>query len=202
MMMTAVNARNRRQEILEKATDLFAARGYEGTSVRSIAAACDITEAAIYRHFDHKHHLYEEVIRHKAAQHDIKGCLQRYAGKGTVEDVLLGVSEHLLSITTADPALMRLMFNNSLESGSEAAVLFREVRLPYVEFLARELMERSQAGEIRSVDSFTTARCFVGMVMDCALNFGVWNQIVHLELTARDVYCDTVPIFARGLQKP
>ncbi len=201
-MTSAVNARSRRQEILERAADLFAERGFEGTSIRSIAAACSITEAAIYRHFDHKHHLYEEVIRNKAAQHDIAGCLQRYAGAGSIEDVLLGVSEHILSITAADPTLMRLMFNNSLESGSEAAVLFREVRLPYVEFLARELIERAKTGEIRPVDSFLTARCFVGMVMDCALNFGVWNQIVHLELTARDVYCDTVPIFARGLQMP
>jgi len=199
---SVVNARNRRQEILERATDLFADRGFDGTSIRSIASACSITEAAIYRHFDHKHHLYEEVIRHKAAQHDITGYLQRLARVGTVEDVLLGVSEHILSITTADPTLMRLMFNNSLERGTEAAVLFREVRLPYVEFLARELMERAQAGEIRPVDSFITARCFVGMVMDCALNFGVWSQIVHLDLTARDVYCNTVPIFARGLQMP
>jgi AcrR family transcriptional regulator len=197
-----VKVRSRRQEILERATDLFAERGFEGTSVRSIAAACGVTEAAIYRHFDHKHHLYEEVIRSKAEQHDITGRLQRFAGKGSIEDVLLSLSDHLLSITTADPTLMRLMFNNSLESGAEAAALFREVRLPYVEFLSRELTERAQAGEIRPVDSFITARCFVGMVMDCALNYGVWNRIVHLELTARDVYCDTVPIFARGLQMP
>lgn len=201
-MTPVANPRSRRQEILEKSTDLFAARGYDGTSVRSIATACGITEAAIYRHFDHKHHLYEEVIRNKAAQHDITGFLARQAGVGSIEVALTRVSEHILSITTADPTLIRLMFNNSLESGSEAAVLFREVRLPYVEFLARELMERAQAGEIRPVDGFITARCFVGMVMDCALNFSVWNQIVHLDLTARDVYCNTVPIFARGLQKP
>lgn len=191
--------RNRRQEILDRATDLFAERGFEGTSVRAIATACSITEAAIYRHFEHKHHLYEEVIRHKAGQHDILGYLARHAGAGTVEDVMRTVAEHILAITTDDPTLMRLMFNNSLESGTEAAVLFREVRLPYVEFLARELMDRVQAGEIRPVDAFTTARCFVGMVMDCALNFGVWSQILHLEPEVRDTYCNVVPIFARGL---
>jgi hypothetical protein len=103
-------------------------------------------------------------------------------------------------LTSADATLMRLMFNNSLESGSTAAVLFREVRLPYVEFLAQELIDRAATGEIRAVDSSVTARCFVGMVMDCALNFGVWNQIVHLELSQRDVYCNTVPIFAHGLK--
>ena len=59
---------NRRDQILTRATDLFARSGYVGTSVRQIARSCGITEAAIYRHFDSKRHLYEEVIRAKARE--------------------------------------------------------------------------------------------------------------------------------------
>ena len=61
----------RRQQILLEASALFAEGGYEGTSIRGIAKACGITEAAIYRHYASKAHLYEEVIRAKASQHDI-----------------------------------------------------------------------------------------------------------------------------------
>jgi len=194
------HARNRRDQILDEATQLFSRHGFAGTSIRGIAGRCSITEAAIYRHFANKEDLYAEVLRHKAAQHDIDGYLAQRAGKGTVEDALTAVAEHILALTREDPGLVRLMFASSLEDGQVAAVLFKEVRLHYVQFLARELEQRIETGEIVPVDAFITARCFVGMVMDCALNYGIWERIIQMELRPRDVYCNTVPIFARGLR--
>jgi AcrR family transcriptional regulator len=190
----------RRQQILEEATSLFAGHGYDGASIRVIARACGITEAAIYRHFDNKIHLYEEVIRAKAAEHDIAGQLAVAAEQGSVEDVLRAVAEHILDLARRDQELMRLMFNSRLGEGSVADVLFSEIRLPYIRFVADELSRRLAAGEIREVDPLITARCFVGMVMDCALNFGVWEKLTDVEFQAGDVVCNNVPIFARGLE--
>ena len=195
-------AGERRQQILREATGLFAQNGFDGTSVRAIARSCGITEAAIYRHFDHKVHLYEEVIRAKAGQHDIAGTLAEFAREGPVEDVLRRVAEHVLELAARDPELMRLMFNNTLETGTVATVLFREVRLPYITFLTRELERRMADGEIRVVEPFITSRCFVGMVMDCALNINVWEEINEAVFQAGDVVCNNVPIFARGLSTP
>ncbi|MBU8871681.1 MAG: hypothetical protein KOO60_12515, partial [Gemmatimonadales bacterium] len=115
------------------------------------------------------------------------------------EDVLRGISEHILNLVDSDPELIRLMFNNSLESGDLAAILFKEVRLPYIEFLAEELKHRITSNEVRPVDPFITSRCFVGMVMDCALNVSVWTKIQETKFVAHKVVCNNVPIFARGL---
>ena len=193
------NGSERREQILREATGLFAQHGFDGASVRAIARACDITEAAIYRHFDHKVHLYEEVIRAKAGQHDISSRLEIHAGAGTIEDVLREVATNVLDLAKRDPELIRLMFNNTLETGTVSTVLFREVRLPFISFLSRELAQRMAAGEICEVEPFITSRCFVGMVMDCALNINVWEEINDTEFQAGDVICNNVPIFARGL---
>ena len=193
-------APDRRTQILEEATCLFADHGYDGTSIRVIARACGITEAAIYRHFDGKTNLYEQVIRVKAAQHDIATHLAGHAGQGGIEDVLRTVAEHVLDLARTDPELMRLMFNSSLEQGNVADVLFTEIRLPYIRFVADELGARIAGGEIRAVDPMITARCFVGMVMDCALNIGVWEKLTDVPFRAGDVVCNNVPIFARGLE--
>lgn len=115
-MQVSHKTNSRRDQILHRATDRFAAGGYAGTSVREIARACGITEAAIYRHFDGKLHLYEEVIRTKAAEHDIVGHLAGKREQGTIRDALEAVSRHVMSLTRKDPGLVRLMFNNSLES--------------------------------------------------------------------------------------
>ncbi len=200
-MMVANKTRptNRREQILSEATVLFTAHGYDGTSIRLIAKSCSITEAAIYRHFESKENLYESVIAHKARQHDIRARLANNMDHGSIEDLLAFIAGHILSLAEKDPQLMQLMFRNSFQTGPVAHMLFQEVRLPYIEFLTRELEERKKLGEVTDVDAFTSSRCFVGMVMDCALNTGVWTRITNQEFLAENVICNNVPIFARGL---
>jgi AcrR family transcriptional regulator len=198
--MTAVpKPINRREQILREGSRLFAENGFQGTSIRAIASACGISEAALYRHFAGKDGIYEEVIRWKAGQHDIQDFLEQIGGHGDVEQVLTRMAEHMLGFLETDPELLGLMFNNSVETGPAAAVLFREVRLPYIDFLAGELERRITAGEVRKVDPRITARCFVGMVMDCALTVGVWNKLTKFDFHAKSVIRNNVPIFARGL---
>ena len=201
--MNPINGQpNRRQQILDEATHLFAAKGFEGASMRTIARACGITEAAIYRHFKGKNDLYEQVITAKAVQHNIAGQLETFSSDWNIEQVLRTIAEHILAMANQDPELMRLMVNNSLERGSSVArVLFKEVRLPYITYLSCELTQRISDGEIRAIDPLIASRCFVGMVMDCALNVGVWNRIAGLDIAADDVVCNNVPIFALGLTK-
>jgi len=196
---TAEKPYSRRDQILDEATGLFSEMGYDGTSIRVIARACGISEAAIYRHFENKVHLYEAVISRKASEHDIAGYLAKHS-TGDIEAVLTTIARHILSYIDTDPVLLRLMFNNSLESGPVAAVLFREFRLPYIKHLAGELERRMATGEVRVIDPFITARCFVGMVVDCALSSGVWPKITEFKFNAGDVICNNVPIFARGLR--
>jgi hypothetical protein len=91
--------------------------------------------------------------------------------------------------------------NNRLERGGVADVLFSEIRLPFIRFLAADLQRRMDAGEIRTIEPMITARCFVGMVMDCALSIGVWERLTEKRFKADDVVCNNVPIFARGLER-
>ena len=197
----ATTTGNRSQQIVAQATNLFAKHGYAGTSIRRIARACGITEAAIYRHFDSKLHLYEEVIRAKAAQHDIAGYLAKQVGRGTIRDALIAVSSHIMQLTREDPTLVRLMFNNSLESGNVPTVLFQEIRMPYINFLTREFERRMDEDEIVPVRAFLTGRCFVGMVLDCALNLGTWETLFPNRSQPIDIYSNTAAIFANGLLK-
>ena len=50
--------------ILKTAVRLFAERGYEATSVRTLAAKAHVNQAAINYHFKTKDGLYREVLRH------------------------------------------------------------------------------------------------------------------------------------------
>lgn len=48
---------NRREELLAKAAELFATRGFDGTSMRDIASAVDMLPGSLYYHFASKEEL-------------------------------------------------------------------------------------------------------------------------------------------------
>ncbi|UVY83387.1 TetR/AcrR family transcriptional regulator [Brachybacterium sp. NBEC-018] len=54
--------RERRAQLLGIATEVFRARGYQGTSMDDIAAAAGVTKPVLYQHFTSKETLYTEVI--------------------------------------------------------------------------------------------------------------------------------------------
>ncbi len=52
----------RREQILETAADLFAARGFHGVSVAELGAACGISGPALYKHFPSKDAMLAEML--------------------------------------------------------------------------------------------------------------------------------------------
>src|SRR3954451_2180849 len=52
----------RREQILETAAELFAARGFHGVSVADLGAACGISGPALYKHFASKEALLAEML--------------------------------------------------------------------------------------------------------------------------------------------
>lgn len=60
---TRVPAAERRAEIVRAAQQLFAQKGYDGTSIEDIGAAVGLTGPAIYRHFDSKQALFVATFR-------------------------------------------------------------------------------------------------------------------------------------------
>src|SRR3954449_6918148 len=59
---------DRRAQILNTACELFAQKGFRGTTTRELAAAVGVTEPVLYEHFRTKRDLYSAIIGEKAQQ--------------------------------------------------------------------------------------------------------------------------------------
>lgn len=55
---TTQTPNNRREELLDRAGELMAAKGYDGTSMRDIASAVGMLPGSLYYHFDSKESLF------------------------------------------------------------------------------------------------------------------------------------------------
>lgn len=59
----------RRQEIVDAATELFLAQGYDRTSTNDVMQKLNIAKGTIYHYFESKQHLLEAVADHLAADY-------------------------------------------------------------------------------------------------------------------------------------
>ncbi len=60
---------NTKQEILEKALDLFSVQGYEATSISQIAEAVGIRKASMYSHFGSKQEILDALTQEALEQY-------------------------------------------------------------------------------------------------------------------------------------
>lgn len=61
--MPRLKAPQRREQLIEVATRLFAAAGYDATTTAAIAQAAGVTEPILYRHFRSKQELFVAIVR-------------------------------------------------------------------------------------------------------------------------------------------
>lgn len=82
-----------RERILDAALACFAARGYEGTSMRQLAEACGLTDAALYYHFESKAALMRALLAERwgtiAAPEPPSATLTPHAALHRVVDLIV-----------------------------------------------------------------------------------------------------------------
>src|SRR5882757_5260871 len=57
---------DKKDHIINKAVELFAAKGFEGTSIRDLATAADVNVAMVNYYFGTKEKLFDAIIERKA----------------------------------------------------------------------------------------------------------------------------------------
>ncbi len=76
---------DKKEHIINTAIELFAERGYEGTSIRDLAAKADVNIAMINYYFGSKDKLFEALIEYKASY--IKERLEEIINNTTKSDI-------------------------------------------------------------------------------------------------------------------
>ncbi len=197
---TRFSAEDRRQQILETATELFARQGYGGTTTRQIAESARVNEAIIFRHFPTKEDLYWAVIEHKCRQgHGRQIVAERLAGGGPIEEVFAGIALDFLNLRERDSTLSRLLLFSALEN-HRLSQRFFDVHIAEVyEALAQYIREQIDVGRFRSVDPLLAARGFWGMVIYHFLIQELFGAKRSQNIDPREASRTLADIWLRGM---
>src|SRR3954462_9040046 len=76
---------DKREHIINTAIKLFATKGFEGTSIRDLAAKADVNVAMVNYYFGSKEKLFESMVEQRASY--TKGLLDEIANNSSLSDI-------------------------------------------------------------------------------------------------------------------
>jgi AcrR family transcriptional regulator len=160
------SAEDRRQQILETATELFARQGYEGTTTRQIAHEAKVNEAIIFRHFPTKDDLYWAVVEQKCRENQGRRKIaEALREQGSYLEIFAKIAEEFLQRREEDSALGRLLLFTALENHRLSHRFFRTHIAEVYEEIGTYIRQQIEAGEFRPVHPQLAARGFLGMLV-------------------------------------
>ncbi|HYG99400.1 MAG TPA: TetR/AcrR family transcriptional regulator [Terriglobales bacterium] len=194
------SAEDRRNQILETATDLFARQGYEGTTTRQIAEKARVNEAIIFRHFPSKEELYWAVIEHQCRLGKGRSHLEaQLRSNADQRSVFLNIAEDFLRRREEDDRLGRLLLFSALENHRLSHRFFQTHIAEVYEKLSEYIRERIADGTFRKVDPLIAARSFLGMLVYHYMIQELFGGKKYLKLDRSAVAESLVDIWLNGM---
>lgn len=153
------------------AIDLFAAKGVDGVSIAEIAAAADVSQGALYRHYRSKDELAERLFSLAYRRTGAELAVIATAEIGFVARVAAMIA-HFCALYDRDAALFRFMLiaQHDLLPRTDGEGPFP------VAVIETAIGDAITQGEIGAVDPVIGAAAIMGIVLQTAL-FHVYGRI-------------------------
>lgn len=194
------SAEDRKHQILQVATELFAHRGYEGATTREIAKRAKVNEAIIFRHFPTKEDLYWAVIEAKCTAEAGRQIMVSILEGGTdVRTTFATLAETMLRRRENDPTLTRLLLFSALENHRLSQRFFQTYVADYYEILSEHIRSRIAAGEFRKINPQIAARGFLGMLVYHSMVQNIFGGNRFQRLDPHDVAENLTDLWLTGM---
>ncbi|GMU06172.1 TetR/AcrR family transcriptional regulator [Corallococcus caeni] len=156
----------RYRTILETAARLICERGYEGTSMQEIAAACRMTKAGLYHHIQNKEQLLFAIMNYgmDVFEEQVLGPVQDVADP--VERLRQCMRHNIHLVTSGRSKEVIIILHEHATLTGEAREYIDRRKKRYVRFLEDAFAEANRLGRLRGVvDPTVAAFSFLGMIL-------------------------------------
>lgn len=194
--------KDRKQDILAAAMELFARKGFRGTTTRDLAAHAGINEAIIFRHFSTKEALYSAILEFKACESQATLWQELEKLESSNDDVLFfeTLTHAFLERHEKDTTFMRLLLFSALE-GHELAEMFSSSMAGRAPLCARYIERRMNEGAFKRMDPRLVARAFIGMLVSFVIQQEILGMKRSLPYERAEVVRTFVSIFLSGMKE-
>ena len=190
----------RREQILKAAFEEFAAKGFKGATIKSIAEAAGLqSPALIYWYFPDKEALFREVLRSQVP------VLRAVADPAPImdlppEEVLPRLGRAYFAFEQFDVRMLQLMVGEAVRRPEVAEMFIRNGPGKVLEFLKLYLQHQIELGRLKPHDARSSARAFIGMLMPQLAGQLFFPALLEDGLRDEEHLKTAVNIFLEGLK--
>jgi AcrR family transcriptional regulator len=167
----------REQQLLGIATRLFAARGYQGTSIEDIARAGGVTRPIVYDHFGSKDGIYLACVRRARAELERRFTEAAGATEDPGEQLWGGINAYFEFIERDAPA-WDVLFGTGTAVAGPAAEEVSRLRFATVARIGELLAAAAPTIDAKTIDAFAHALSGSGEQLA-----KWWRRNLHLSRT-------------------
>ena len=194
-----MTAGGRREQILRGSMQLFAEKGFRGTTTREIAGQLGISEALMFKYFPSKEALYRAIIQKRT-----DGSEEMLFPREAVEakddrQVFRSIASYLISKNTEDPTFMRLIQYSALEGHELSRMFFENHAMERTRLLSKYIRQRIKEKAFRKVPPLLAARAFIGMIIQYVQSQELYGFKDHIQFSQKKVVDTFVETFLNGL---
>jgi AcrR family transcriptional regulator len=199
----ATKHEERKDHIIEAAVEVFAQKGYDGTTNRLIAEAAGMNSAAlIYHYFPSKTDLFKACLERSTALEDLKRNLITGQDR-PIEVYLRQVAMGYLNTLSGKPVnRLFLMVLAAAQSHPELmpiliAKLSEVIFFPLITYFTRQVTE----GRLRAISPITAAQELLGPLMLRAIAGAMLEASLPFVFPDKEEFIDThIRVFMDGLR--
>ncbi|HSP80563.1 MAG TPA: TetR/AcrR family transcriptional regulator [Myxococcaceae bacterium] len=155
----------RYRSILETAARLICERGYEGTSMQEISAACRMTKAGLYHHVQNKEQLLFAIMNYGMDVFEEQVLSKVQEISDPVERLRTCMRLNIQLVTHGWSKEVTIILHEHATLTGEARAFIDARKKRYVRFLEESFSEAVRLGRIRPVQPTVAAFSFLGMVL-------------------------------------
>lgn len=157
-----------RSQVLDAAERIFASAGFHNTTIKSIAAQCEIAVGTMYTLFDDKNSLFEAVLRRRGAT--LRALTEAKAAEpGPCDTKLVELADLQIRYFAEHPDWTRvasLLVSNSRGDSRDAAVpgLYERGHKAVADIHGEVIARGQREGTVRAGNPLALALVFMGML--------------------------------------
>lgn len=171
---------DKREVILSTAMKLFGQKGFEGASVRDIAAEADVNPAMISYYFGSKEKLFQNLVEYKASY--LKGVFEELVSNislSPIEKIYVVVDSYIERMFLS-PQFHHLLHRElSMERRPELKEAITEILLKNFNSVKAVIQNGIDTGVFKIVDAELTIATIIGTINNLLSSETMCRKILH-----------------------
>ncbi len=181
---------DKHNHIIEKAEELFATKGYSGTTIRDIAKAANVNLAMVSYYFGSKEKLMETLFRERISLMQLKiETLLKNETISPFQKVEIMIDEYISKVLDKQ-SFYKIMLCEMAQRKNKVVVKFiSEIKLNYANMM-RDLVEEGQQKKIfkKHIDIMLLMNTMTGTVTQMIMNKEVYREFNSLKKVSETEY--------------